>query len=103
QLYSNLSLNEAGQIKTELDTRNIPYELSDGGTTIKVPEKQSDTLLVDFAGEGIPSSGNIDYSFFSENASWGITDNEFNMIKLGAMQTERSEEHKTELQSRFDL
>jgi len=87
-LYSNLSLNEAGQIKTELDTRNIPYELSDGGTTIKVPEKQSDTLLVDFAGEGIPSSGNIDYSFFSENASWGITDNEFNMIKLGAMQTE---------------
>src|SRR5690625_7031906 len=28
-LYSNLSLNEAGQIKTELDTRNIPYELSE--------------------------------------------------------------------------
>lgn len=89
-LYSNLSLNEVGQIKTELDIKNVPYELADGGTTIKVPDKKSDTLLVDFAGQGIPSSGNIDYSFFSENASWGITDNEFNMIKLGAMQTELS-------------
>src|SRR5699024_3324420 len=87
-LYINLSLNEAGQIKTELDTRNIPYELSHGGTTIQVPAKQSDTLLVDVDCEVIPSSGNTDYSFFSENASCGITDTEFNMIKLGAMQTE---------------
>src|SRR5699024_434805 len=87
-LYSNLSLNEVSQIKAELDDKNISYEITEGGTTIKVPEKQSNTLLVEFAGQGIPSSGNIDYSFFSENASWGITDNEFSMIKLGAMQTE---------------
>ncbi|WP_188454392.1 flagellar basal-body MS-ring/collar protein FliF [Virgibacillus oceani] len=87
-LYNNLSLQEVGQIKTELDARGIPYELEDGGTTITVPEEQVDTLLVDLAGQGIPNSGNIDYSFFSENASWGITDNEFSMIKLDAMQTE---------------
>ncbi|WP_099158094.1 flagellar basal-body MS-ring/collar protein FliF [Virgibacillus ndiopensis] len=87
-LYNNLSLQEVGQIKTELDTRGVPYELQDGGTTITVPEEQVDTLLVDLAGQGIPNSGNIDYSFFSENASWGITDNEFSMIKLDAMQTE---------------
>ena len=87
-IYSNLSLEEVGQIKEELESRNIPYELEDGGTTIKVPEEQSDQILVDLAGEGIPHSGNIDYSFFSENTSWGITDNEFNMLKLDAMQTE---------------
>lgn len=87
-LYNDLSLQEVGQIKTELDSRGIPYELEDGGKTITVPESNVDSLLVDLAGQGIPNSGNIDYSFFSENASWGITDNEFSMIKLDAMQTE---------------
>lgn len=87
-LYTNLSLQEVGQIKEELDARNIPYELHNGGTTIEVPEEQSEQLLVDLAGKGIPNSGNIDYSFFSENTSWGITDNEFNIMKLDAMQTE---------------
>lgn len=87
-LYHDLSLQEVGQIKEELDARGVPYELDEGGTTINVPEEQVDTLLVDLAGQGIPNSGNIDYSFFSENASWGVTDNEFDVIKLDAMQTE---------------
>src|SRR5699024_11147509 len=87
-LYSNLSIEEVGQIKEELDAKNVPYEIKEAGTTINVPEDMSEQLLVDLAGEGIPHSGNIDYSFFSDNASWGVTDNEFNMIKLDAMQTE---------------
>lgn len=87
-LYTNLSVQEVGQIKEELDSRNVPYEIQDGGTTINVPEEQSEKLLVDLASQGIPHSGNIDYSFFSENSSWGITDNEFNIMKLDAMQTE---------------
>src|SRR5690625_4986626 len=87
-LYSNLSVQEVAQIKEELEARNVSYELEDGGTTVLVPEEESDQLLVELAGEGIPRSGNIDYSFFAENSSWGITDNEFNMMKLDAMQTE---------------
>src|SRR5690625_5143016 len=87
-LYTNLSLNEVGQIKEELYGRNIHYEIHNSGTTIKVTEDQSEQLLVELAGKGIPHSGNIDYSFFSENTSWGITDNEFNIMKLDAMQTE---------------
>lgn len=86
--YTNLSIEEVAQIKEELDGRGITYELDNGGTIIKVPEEESDQLLVDLAGQGIPRSGSIDYSFFSENASWGVTDNEFNMMKLDAMQTE---------------
>ncbi|WP_156289060.1 flagellar basal-body MS-ring/collar protein FliF [Oceanobacillus salinisoli] len=87
-LYKDLSLQEANQVKTELDSRSIPYELTNGGTTISVPEEQVDTLLVELAGQGIPNSGSIDYSFFSENSSWGVTDNEFNIMKLDAMQSE---------------
>ncbi|MUK89918.1 flagellar basal body M-ring protein FliF [Ornithinibacillus sp. L9] len=89
-LYNNLSLQEVGQIKNELDARGVPYEIQSGGTTVLVPEEQVNSLLVDLAGQGIPNSGNIDYSFFSENSSWGVTDNEFDMMKLDAMQTELS-------------
>ncbi|UOQ93217.1 flagellar M-ring protein FliF [Halobacillus shinanisalinarum] len=87
-LYRDLSLQEVGQVKAELDTRAVPYELDQGGTTISVPEAQAESLLVDLAAAGLPNSGSIDYSFFSGNVSWGMTDNEFDVIKLDAMQTE---------------
>src|SRR5699024_2897174 len=87
-LYTNMSPDEVGQIKEELDAENVAYEITDGGTSIKVPKEDSERLLVELAGKKIPSSGHIDYSFFSENASWGVTDNEFNMMKLDAMNTE---------------
>ncbi|WP_102028213.1 flagellar basal-body MS-ring/collar protein FliF [Salirhabdus sp. Marseille-P4669] len=89
-LYSNLSLQETGQIKGELDARGVTYSVENGGTTILVPEAEVDSLLVDLAAQGLPNSGNIDYSFFSENASWGMTDGQREMIELDALQTELS-------------
>ena len=47
-----------------------------------------DDLLVTLAAEGFPTSGTPGYAFFFENAGFGTTDNEFDMIKLGAMQQE---------------
>ncbi|WP_027963184.1 flagellar basal-body MS-ring/collar protein FliF [Halalkalibacillus halophilus] len=89
-LYSNLSHEEAGQLREELQAQGVSYEIEDGGTTILVPEARSDDLLVDFAAQGIPNSGNIDYTFFSENVSWGMTDEERQIIELSALQTELS-------------
>lgn len=90
-LYSNLSPAETGTIKESLDTRGVESEIIDNGTTILVPEKAVDSLKVELAAEGIPKSGSIDYSFFSQNAGLGMTDNEFNVLKLEAMQTELAE------------
>ncbi|SDJ01947.1 flagellar basal-body MS-ring/collar protein FliF [Salimicrobium halophilum] len=87
-LYQDLSRQEVGQVKAELDTRGVNYEITGGGSTIHVPESQAESLLVDLAAAGLPESGNIDYGFFSNNVSWGMTDNEFSMIKLDAMQSE---------------
>ncbi|WP_243289878.1 flagellar basal-body MS-ring/collar protein FliF [Bacillus sp. FJAT-47783] len=87
-LYTNLSLQEAGKIKETLDARAIQSEIRDNGQTILVPEEVADSLKVELAAEGIPDSGNIDYSFFGQNAGFGMTDNEFNMMKLDATQTE---------------
>jgi flagellar M-ring protein FliF len=87
-LYSNLSPAETGTIKESLDARAIKSEIADNGKTILVPEETVNSLKVELAAEGIPNSGSIDYSFFSQNAGMGMTDNEFNVLKLEAMQTE---------------
>ncbi|PTY81584.1 flagellar basal-body MS-ring/collar protein FliF, partial [Heyndrickxia sporothermodurans] len=89
-LYSNLTPSEAGSIKESLDSKGIQSEVADGGKTIKVPEENVDSLKIELASEGIPKSGSIDYSFFSQNAGFGMTDNEFDVVKLEAMQTELS-------------
>jgi flagellar M-ring protein FliF len=89
-LYSNLAPSETGSIKENLDGRGVVSEITDGGSTIMVPSEMVDTLKVELAAEGIPNSGSIDYSFFSQNAGFGMTDNEFNVMKLDAMQTELS-------------
>ncbi|TCT26775.1 flagellar M-ring protein FliF [Melghiribacillus thermohalophilus] len=87
-LYENLTPKEAGQLTEELNSRGIQYDLSNGGTTILVPEQNADQLLVELAAQGLPNSGNIDYSFFSQNVSWGMTDEEREIIELDALQTE---------------
>ncbi|GIN83704.1 flagellar M-ring protein [Heyndrickxia sporothermodurans] len=89
-LYSNLSPSEAGSIKESLDSKGIKSEVADNGKTIKVPKENVDTLKIELASEGIPKTGSIDYSFFSQNAGFGMTDNEFDVVKLEAMQTELS-------------
>ncbi|MEK4522596.1 flagellar basal-body MS-ring/collar protein FliF [Psychrobacillus sp. FSL W7-1457] len=87
-LYSEVAPSEVGRIKENLDSKGIPNEIAAGGTSILVPSEQKDTLLVQMAAEGFPQSGMIDYSFFSQNAGFGMTDNEFNVLKLATTQTE---------------
>lgn len=87
-LYSDVSSAEIGRIKEQLDSQGIVSQIAPGGTSILVPKDRVDDLLVTLAAEGFPTSGTIDYSFFSENAGFGMTDNEFNVMKLASMQTE---------------
>ncbi|KZZ82852.1 flagellar basal-body MS-ring/collar protein FliF [Bacillus sp. SJS] len=87
-LYKELTLEESGQIKETLDGRGVQSEIADSGTTILVPAEMVNSLKVDLAAEGLPESGTIDYSFFGQNVGFGMTDNEFDVLKLKATQTE---------------
>ncbi|WP_299090070.1 flagellar basal-body MS-ring/collar protein FliF [uncultured Metabacillus sp.] len=87
-LYSNLSPAETGQIKETLDSKGVQSEITNNGATILVPKEQVDTLMVELAVEGIPDTGVIDYSFFGQDSGFGMTDKEFDVIKLKATQTE---------------
>lgn len=86
-LYSNLSPGETGQIKANLDSRGIQSEITDGGTSIKVPSELVDSLTVELAAEGIPDSGEIYFSSFGEGG-FGTTQEEFEMRKNAAVQSE---------------
>ncbi len=87
-LYSEVSRAEIGRIKEQLDSQGVQSKVAPGGTSILVPRERVDDLLVTLAAEGFPTSGTPGYAFFFENAGFGTTDNEFDMIKLGATQTE---------------
>ncbi|AZB42937.1 flagellar basal body M-ring protein FliF [Bacillus sp. FJAT-42376] len=89
-LYKDLTLEESGQIKETIDGRGIQSEIADNGTTILVPAEMVNSLKVDLAAEGLPETGTIDYSFFGQNVGFGMTDKEFDVLKLKATQTELS-------------
>lgn len=94
-LFTELTASEAGEIAEVLSAQGITYEIAQGGTNILVPEDQVDTLTVSLAAQGYPESGEINNSFFTSNAGFGMTDNEFNVIKLAATQTELANMIKT--------
>lgn len=87
-LYSDLSPSEAGEIKTAIEERGIPVEVSTDGKTISVPKEEVANLKVGLAAEGIPKSGNVNYSVFSENMGLGMTDRQFDVVERDAMQNE---------------
>lgn len=89
-LYTNLTNQETGEIKFQLDARGIPSEVTAGGTSILVPETQVDSLKVELAAEGLPRSGSINYDFFKDRMGFGMTDNEFSILERGLMQDELS-------------
>ena len=87
-LFSDLSATEAGQIADVLTAQGTTYELANNGTTILVSEDEVDALTVSLASQGYPETGGISTSFFTENAGFGMTDNEFNVLKKAAAETE---------------
>ncbi|SOC35519.1 flagellar basal-body MS-ring/collar protein FliF [Ureibacillus acetophenoni] len=87
-LFTELSMKEVGEISEVLTAQGTSFEIAPGGTNILVPESEVDSLKVSLASQGYPNSGEINNSFFTTNAGFGMTDNEFEVIRLAATQTE---------------
>jgi flagellar M-ring protein FliF len=88
-LYSDLELQDSNKIVQELESRNVPYELSGGGTVVKVPSEQVLKLRVSMAKEGIPGKGSIvGYEIFDKEESLGSTSFLQNVKMLRALEGE---------------
>ncbi|MFW6346147.1 MAG: flagellar basal-body MS-ring/collar protein FliF [Halomonas sp.] len=67
-LYSNLSEADGGRIIGELDSRGVPYEFSQGGQALMVPEDQVHPLRLQLAEQGLPQGGNVGLEVMQDQA-----------------------------------
>ena len=72
-LYGDLDLKDSGQIVTELESRNIPFEIRANGAQIFVPGDEVQRARVALAQEGLPVGGSLGYEIFDRGGSLGTT------------------------------
>ena len=72
-LFTNMTPEDASVALEELAKQDIASELTNGGTTIMVPESEVHRLRVDLAAKGIPSSGTVGFEIF-DGKQYGLTE-----------------------------
>ncbi len=73
RLYANLDAAEAGEVVNWLNDNQIPYQLSDNGSSIDIPQDDVYRARLSLAAEGLPRGGTVGYSVFDQN-NLGMTD-----------------------------
>jgi len=77
-LFTNLSGTDASAIVEQLKTDGVQYQLSNGGTSVMVPQAQVYDLRVSMSGKGLPSgSGSGSGSSYSVLDGQGMTATDF--------------------------
>ncbi len=85
-VYTNLTPAAAGQVVNALNTLKVPYRLN--GTTIEVPAAQADQVRVELATQNLPQQGEIGYQNVLTSSGFGMTDQQFNLAVLNALQND---------------
>ena len=73
-LFSNLAAKDASAIVDQLNSSGVPYQLSDGGGTILVPQQQVYDLRLKMSGQGLPAQTDSGYALLDKQ---GVTTSEF--------------------------
>ncbi len=72
-LYSGLSAPDAQTVAQRLAAKNIPYEVSNDGSSISVPADVLDKTRLDLAAEGMPQTGRLGFELF-DKPNWAGSD-----------------------------
>jgi flagellar M-ring protein FliF len=72
-LFKDLRTADAATIVADLDKRKVPYQLTDGGRAILVPQKLVDTTRLAVMGEELPLKGVVGFELFSKS-DMGLTE-----------------------------
>ena len=73
-LFTNLAATDASSITDKLTTQKEPFKLSEGGTTILVPQKDVYQLRLDMAKDNLPANGSSGFDLLDKG---GITTSQF--------------------------
>jgi flagellar M-ring protein FliF len=72
-LFADMDAEAASDVVSRLKTEKVPYVLDAGGRAIRVPTSRVDELRLEFASQGLPSSGRIGFEIFDRTA-FGATE-----------------------------
>lgn len=70
--YTDLNNTDSKNLTLLLEENKIPYQMSDLGKTIKIPEEMVEIWRIKLATQGLHLSGNVGYEVF-DNQSFGTT------------------------------
>ncbi len=88
-LYSDLELEDAKQIVTQLETSNVKYKLENNGTEILVPQEDVNRMRIDTADLALASKGaNVGYEIFDHSDALGSTNFIQNVNLIRALEGE---------------
>jgi flagellar M-ring protein FliF len=76
-VFKGVDQTEAAQIVQKLKDSRTVYELSDSGTTIKVPAARAQEVKLDMAAAGLPKGGSIGYEIFNQGGLGALGMTEF--------------------------
>ena len=72
-LYSDLDQKDAAEVVQWLKKEGVPYKISQGGSTVKVPKDRIYELRLALAGAGLPRSSGVGFELF-DKTNLGTTD-----------------------------
>ncbi len=71
-LYSNVSDTDGAAIIASLQQMNVPYQFTEGGAAIMVPQSAVYETRLKLAGQGLPKAGNVGFELL-ENQKFGTS------------------------------
>ena len=72
-LYARMSEKDAAAVISQLETQNIPHQITAGGTAVMVPSDQVYKLRMDLAAKGLPSGDGVGFEIF-DKGQFGLSD-----------------------------
>lgn len=87
-LYSNLDIETAGEVKSALEENGVTdYKITEGGSSILVPQSEVDRIRMDLAVNGVAPSKGSGFELF-DNSKMGLTEQERQIMYQRALEGE---------------
>ncbi len=90
-IFTNLPIEDSGEVVAELEKRGVKYELRANGSQIMVPANDVLRLRMSLAQEGLPGTGSVvGYEIFDQTDSMGTSNFVLNVNMVRALEGELS-------------
>ncbi|MCI5060235.1 MAG: flagellar M-ring protein FliF [Alphaproteobacteria bacterium] len=89
-LYNDLASTDSSAIAAKLEEVQIPYQVSEDGSRVTVPDNDVGRARMLLAEAGLPNGGSMGYELFDNQSGFGTTNEVVNLNKVRALEGELS-------------